>query len=479
MQFRRRIDINSEDDPLSRAIAPPPNETQEEKDTRIAAEAEAQKRSDAIDEEINRQRTAEKKSPKFVRVLLLGQSESGKSTTLKNFQLINSPKAFRDERASWRAVVQLNVVRSIQLILNTMAEVQGQGSPRPDNLHTLTPEHLKLRMRLLPLHQVEEALLRKLTPPGSIEFEATHLSSAVTNFNYATRSARTRKEIAVNSTSQWKGAFSRVVANTVRSSMDSGMDIDFDDPNDPGIVLHACAEDMTRLWNDPTIKGMLKTRKIRLEDKAGFFLDSLDRVTSLKYVPSDDDILRARLKTLGVSEHRFKFKAGNMVAHDWKVFDVGGARSLRAAWAPFFDNMDAIIFLAPISGFDETLAEDPSVNRLEDSILLWKSIVSNPLLQNAQTVLFLNKFDLFRAKLDSGIQFGQHVVSYGNRPNKSENASNYLRKKFANLHKQYSPSPRVLYCHLTSAIDGKSTQSILGNVRDMVLRQYLRESSLV
>lgn len=24
-----------------------------------------------------------------------------------------------------------------------------------------------------------------------------------------------------------------------------------------------------------------------------------------------------------------------------------------AAWAPYFDNMDAIIFLAPISGFDE------------------------------------------------------------------------------------------------------------------------------
>lgn len=477
-QFSRRIDINFDDDPLSRAIAPPPNETQEEKDARIAAEAEAQRRSDAIDEEINRQRIAEKKSPKFIRVLLLGQSESGKSTTLKNFQLINSPKAFRDERASWRAVVQLNVVRSIQLILNTMAEVQGQGSTLADDYHSLTPEHLKLRMRLLPLHQVEEALLRKLTPPGSIEFEATHLSS-VANFNYATPSTRTRKEIAVNSTSQWKGAFSRVVANTIRSSMDSGMDIDFDDPNDPGIVLHACAEDMIRLWNDPTIKGMLKTRKIRLEDKAGFFLDSLDRVTTLRYVPSDDDILRARLKTLGVSEHRFKFKAGNMVAHDWKVYDVGGARSLRAAWAPFFDNMDAIIFLAPISGFDETLAEDPTVNRLEDSILLWKSIVSNPLLQNAQTVLFLNKFDLFKAKLDAGIQFGQHVVSYGNRPNISENASNYLRKKFASLHKQCSPLPRVLYCHLTSAIDSQSTQSILGNVRDMVLRQYLRESSLV
>lgn len=35
-----------------------------------------------------------------------------------------------------------------------------------------------------------------------------------------------------------------------------------------------------------------------------------------------------------------------------------------AAWVPFFDNMNAIIFLAPISAFDEVLAEDPSVNRL-------------------------------------------------------------------------------------------------------------------
>ena len=70
--FRRRVDINSNDDPLSRAIAPSPNETQDEKDARIAAEAEAQRRSDAIDEEINRQRIAEKKAPNFIRVLLLG-----------------------------------------------------------------------------------------------------------------------------------------------------------------------------------------------------------------------------------------------------------------------------------------------------------------------------------------------------------------------------------------------------------------------
>ena len=35
-----------------------------------------------------------------------------------------------------------------------------------------------------------------------------------------------------------------------------------------------------------------------------------------------------------------------------------------AAWVPFFDDMNAIIFLAPVSCFDQVLMEDQSVNRL-------------------------------------------------------------------------------------------------------------------
>lgn len=61
------------DDPLARVIAPPENETQAEYAARLAAEEEAQKRSDAIDEEINRQRLENKRAPKSVRVLLLGE----------------------------------------------------------------------------------------------------------------------------------------------------------------------------------------------------------------------------------------------------------------------------------------------------------------------------------------------------------------------------------------------------------------------
>jgi hypothetical protein len=62
----------SNDDPLTRAIAPPPNETPEERDLRIAAEQEAKRVSDTIDDELNRQRIADKKNPKPIKILLLG-----------------------------------------------------------------------------------------------------------------------------------------------------------------------------------------------------------------------------------------------------------------------------------------------------------------------------------------------------------------------------------------------------------------------
>ena len=63
------------------------------------------------------------------------------------------------------------------------------------------------------------------------------------------------------------------------------------------------------------------------------------------------------------------------------------------------------------------------MNRLEDSVLLWKSICSNPLLGKTNLILFLNKIDIFAAKLKAGIRFGQYIISYGNRPNDYDSTS--------------------------------------------------------
>lgn len=108
-------------------------------------------------------------------------------------------------------------------------------------------------------------------------------------------------------------------------------------------------------------------------------------------------------------------------------------------------------------------------------MLLWKSIVSNPLLAKTSIVLFLNKIDIFKAKLEAGVQLGKYIVSYGNRPNDFESTSSCeslayphgrakgadldgtammihadLKRKFAQIHKDKSPELRSFYCHFTT-----------------------------
>lgn len=43
------------------------------------------------------------------------------------------------------------------------------------------------------------------------------------------------------------------------------------------------------------------------------FLNDLDRIATQNYTPSDDDVVRARLRTVGVQEHQFIFEEGACV----------------------------------------------------------------------------------------------------------------------------------------------------------------------
>ena len=73
--------------------------------------------------------------------------------------------------------------------------------------------------------------------------------------------------------------------------------------------------------------------------------------------------------------------------------------------------------VAPVSVFDQRLEEDHTVNRLEDSIILWTSICASKLLAKTQLILFLNKCDLLRRKLKRGVQVNQFLPSFGDREN--------------------------------------------------------------
>ncbi|KAI5119021.1 hypothetical protein M0805_001880 [Coniferiporia weirii] len=474
------------EDPLAAAIAPPQDETPEEREAREKREAEEKRVNDEIDEMLKAERLAARRRKKPVKVLLLGQSESGKSTTLKNFQLTYARKAWQEERASWRAVIQLNLLRSVNLILDLLQhEMTGANAylddddddeentpqPQPPRL-AFTEAHKLLKLRLTPLRRVQADLERRLgsgaeepipVPPG--------VSTSAAPFDgFSGRP----QEFYVRSSTGWKSALDKLRNSSGSREEALGRERREREAEESTAIIAGCREDMYALWTDSVVRQMLDRRKQRLEDSAGFFLNDVERVAVREYEPSDDDIVRARLRTMGVQEHRFLFERGAEAGQEWLMYDVGGTRTLRHAWASFFDDVNAIIFLAPISCFDEKLAEDRRVNRLEDSFLLWKAVCSSRLLANTQLVLFLNKCDLLDKKLRAGVQVCEYVPSFGDRSNTLGTVAKYLRTKFRDISKQYSPEPRPIYTHLTSVIDTKATALTLGAVREGILRDHLR-----
>lgn len=76
-------------------------------------------------------------------LLLLGQAESGKSTTLKNFQLHFTPRKFKADAEAWRTVIHLNLLRSVNYVLDLLSSAAHSNADgdvrRPIPVLTISP----------------------------------------------------------------------------------------------------------------------------------------------------------------------------------------------------------------------------------------------------------------------------------------------------------------------------------------------------
>jgi hypothetical protein len=59
------------------------------------------------------------------------------------------------------------------------------------------------------------------------------------------------------------------------------------------------------------------------------FLNDVERIASRSYAPSDDDVVRARLRTLGVQEYKIEFAPDN--AYQQNIFSGTSISSCLSA----------------------------------------------------------------------------------------------------------------------------------------------------
>lgn len=203
-------------------------------------------------------------------------------------------------------------------------------------------------------------------------------------------------------------------------------------------------------------------------DSTPYFFKEIDRLSQPDYLPTEDDVLRARTKTTGIYETRFIM--GNLGIH---MFDVGGQRSERKKWIHCFEAVTSIIFCVALSEYDQVLLEEAGQNRMTESLVLFDSVINSRWFARSSIILFLNKIDLFTEKLPRApLEDWFPDYTGGADANK---AAKYILYRFT----QVNRAKLNIYPHLTQATDTGNIRIVFAAVKETILQNALRDSGIL
>ncbi|KAK5865784.1 hypothetical protein PBY51_020026 [Eleginops maclovinus] len=227
---------------------------------------------------------------------------------------------------------------------------------------------------------------------------------------------------------------------------------------------------LNALWMDTGIQAAYARRsEFQLSESVKYFLDNLDRIGQLKYIPSKQDILFARKATKGIVEHDFIIKK-----IPFKMVDVGGQRSQRQKWFQCFDGITSILFMVSSSEYDQVLMEDRRTNRLVESMNIFETIVNNKLFLNVSIILFLNKTDLLVEKIRT-VDIRKYFPEFRGDPRRLEDVQAFLVQSFSRKRRNRG---KPLFHHFTTAIDTENIRFVFHAVKDTILQENLKDIML-
>jgi guanine nucleotide-binding protein subunit alpha len=177
-------------------------------------------------------------------------------------------------------------------------------------------------------------------------------------------------------------------------------------------------------------------------------------------MPNDQDVLRSRVKTTGITETTFII--GDLT---YRMFDVGGQRSERKKWIHCFENVTTILFLVAISEYDQLLFEDETVNRMQEALTLFDSICNSRWFIKTSIILFLNKIDRFKEKLPVS-PMKNYFPDYEGGDDYAA-ACDYILNRFVSLNQHET---KQIYTHFTCATDTTQIRFVMAAVNGKLPR---------
>ena len=190
--------------------------------------------------------------------------------------------------------------------------------------------------------------------------------------------------------------------------------------------LHVFAEKLEALWHEEAIQRTFSRQsEYWILESVEYYMEHVNRFYESDFVPTEEDIVMARVMTTGIITTSIP-----LPPLTFSVVDVGGQRNERKKWIHSFDNVNGILFLVNLSGYDSVLFEDATQNRLEECYTLFQQTVNNPIFAEIPFYIFFNKKDLFESKIKSKSVKSSPVFSDYEGSDDAIETIAYLEEKF-------------------------------------------------
>lgn len=367
--------------------------------------------------------------------LFLGTGESGKSTVLKQMRVSYGSNFSDFERFQCAKLVWFETLRAMRLLIqliSTYGDTNPYNGWDEANLHLKTSKQL-----LLSLNLTREALLDSEGQEDVRVFLRTH-------------------------TNTFEDEAGDIEHQLPQCSPPEGIELN---RYSIGRAVHS-------LWKacPIEIKQRVVANRLGLETNAAYFLDKVRDLMDPEYVVSDDDIMRARIKTAGIVTTEFDVKGTPLV-----VTDVGGQRVERKNWLHGFDDVTCILFVVAASEYDQALLEDRKVNRLQEALVVFDQTVNSRWFRGKSVTLFFNKVDILEKKLQIA-PFSKYVRGYKGDEQNPQEVLKYLEGLFRS---RFKSNGRNLYIHQTMATDTTSMKFVVSAVTDMILYENMRWAGII
>ena len=163
----------------------------------------------------------------------------------------------------------------------------------------------------------------------------------------------------------------------------------------------------------------------------------LKRYLDPKYIPSDQDIIMARIKTTGINKTKLNFNG-----IEANLYDIGGTRSERKKWIHVFDNVNAIVFVVDIAAGGQVC--ECGANRTLEDIALFDSIVNSKWFLHTHFILLFTKVDKLKTELRIA-PIKRFFPDFEGDETSIEDVKTYMERRFLELNKVSGRHVEVMF----------------------------------